>query len=427
MIIQNFDEIANRQDKKLALSIIGRGLDASLPGKFLDRVIRSDHLLVGRKRIVLKGYSGVYVVAVGKSADLMTRVVMSTTSVNGGIVVVPCGTKPSSSSKKIEVLFSSHPVPNGKSVIAAKRICKFLKSLGRTDFVIFLISGGASSLISMPEGISLREKQAVTRQLLRSGANIREINCVRKHLSKIKGGRLLELLPCNAVSLVMSDVIGDDLSVIASGTTYCDRSTFSDAKNILKKYNLNTHAPKSVLRRIGMGEQGLIPETPKKPKIDNFVIASNRKCLEEMAVYSRKLGFKTRILWSVGGKSEVAAKKIIANFDGRKSTCLIFGGETTVVVKGDGIGGRNQELAMNLIGELKGRNKKIVVACVGTDGKDGNSKAAGALATSDMPSEDMDRYLRKNNSNRFFKKYGGEILTGHTHTNLMDIGIVLRK
>ena len=427
MIIKNFKHLATNQDKKLALSIVEEGFVSALPNSALERIVHPAFLQIGHKRIPLKKYPHVYVVAIGKSADLMTKIVNSRTKIDGGIVVIPAKMKPVIHEGKFTVMHASHPIPAKKSITAARKISSFLKSMKPTDLIIFLISGGASSLVSLPDGISLKNKQLATSLLLKSGANIDEINCVRKHLSQVKGGRLVESLSCRGISLVMSDVIGDDLSVIASGITYCDHSTFSDAKKILLKYHLTNLVPKSVLNRIILGTKGAIPETPKKPKIENYVISTNKNCVDSMKSKAKKLGFATKTICQLDGNVRNAAVKISKYFAARSNSCLVFGGETTVTVKGSGYGGRNQELILNLLKKLKTNNEKIVVVSVGTDGIDGNTCVAGAIADSTMPTKPIDAYLKKNDSYYYFKKYGGSIITGPTHTNLMDIGLVLRK
>ncbi|MGH2612808.1 MAG: DUF4147 domain-containing protein, partial [Rhabdochlamydiaceae bacterium] len=183
MIIKNFKQIATTANKKLALSIVERGISGALPNSSLEKIVHKNFLQVERKKISLEGYGHIYTIAIGKSADLMTSVVDSLTRVHGGIIVMPDTEISVIRKKKFAVVRSSHPVPTVKSIFAAKKITEFLKLLEATDFVIFLISGGASSLVSQPDGISLKDKQLVTSLLLRSGANIREINCVRKHLS----------------------------------------------------------------------------------------------------------------------------------------------------------------------------------------------------------------------------------------------------
>lgn len=425
MIIKNFKQLATTDNKKSALSIIERGISGALPNTALKKIVKQNFLQVGRKKISLTGYRRIYLVAIGKSADLMASTVDSLTRIYGGLVVIPDKTSSLIGGKKFALVQSSHPIPTVKSVMAAKKIISFLKLLEETDLVIFLISGGASSLVSLPDGISLQDKQRMTRLLLRSGANIHEINCVRKHLSKVKGGRLVESLKCDAVSLVMSDVVGDDLSVIASGITYCDKSTFCDAKKVLVKYNLKNLVPKSVWTRIILGTKGEIPETPKKPKIQNYVIQSNKNCVDLMKTHAQKLGFVTRAIYSVEGNVNDAASEISKHVPRSQNFCLVFGGETTVAVKGKGKGGRNQELVLNLLKKLKGGNKKMTIISVGTDGIDGNTCAAGAIADSSMSIAPISKYLDENDSYHYFKKYGGLIFTGSTHTNLMDIGLVL--
>jgi hydroxypyruvate reductase len=286
-----------------------------------------------------------------------------------------------------------------------------------------LISGGTSSLVCLPQGITLQQKVKTTQILLESGASISEINAIRKHLSGVKGGKILENLHCDAISYVMSDVIGDDLGSIASGMAYCDRTTFSDCLNIISKYGLANKLPKSVLTRLRDGAGGKIAETPKKPKIPNQVIASNSDCLGMMAKKARLLGYDTFVYPNVQGDVEQAAKKILKKIRQEKKSCLVFGGETTVTIHGKGKGGRNQELVLRMLSDLP---KNTILASVGTDGIDGNTSDAGAIFDHAIDKKITQPYLDDNNSNAFFAKYGGLIRTGPTHTNLQDIGIILQ-
>ena len=426
MIIKNFNSLAANRQKKDALSIIEVGLQASMPGKTLQKIIHKDHILIGKKKINIKKYRRVFVVAIGKAADSMAKAVNSLTLLDGGIVVIPSYYESLRLPKKIKILQASHPLPDKTSVLAAKKTIEFLEGMRPTDFVLFLISGGASSLLALPDGISLRDKQLVTDILLKSGASIHEINCVRKHLSQIKGGKLVDELGCDAVSLVLSDVTGDDLTAIASGMTYFDSTTFSDAKRILKHYGLEKIAPKNVVKRIELGIKGLVPETPKRAKVRNYVISSNKNCLDAMARRAKQLGVSTRVVHCVSGSVDKTSVKIIKMLRKRKNSCIIFGGETTVRVKGKGKGGRNQELVLYMMKNLKHKTKHVIVS-VGTDGMDGNTNAAGAIAESYTLVEEIDRFLKNNDSYHFFKKHGGLVFTGPTHTNLMDIGLILRR
>ena len=428
MIIKNFKKLATNAEKRNALEILEAGIYAAMPHLALKKIVRKDRIVMGNTEIQLSKYHKIFVIAFGKAADSMAKSIISLIRVDGGIIVIPEHSRSIFKNKKFEIFHAGHPVPNEQSVKAASAILKFLKQRKRTDFIIFLVSGGGSSLVSIPEGLTLNEKKILTDHLLKSGANIHEINCIRKHLSKIKGGKMAEHLLCDAVSLVMSDVVGEDLSVIASGATYCDRTTFYDAEKILEKYGLKKSVPQSVLQRINLGMSGKVPETPKSPKMPNYIIASNKDCLSAMAKKAKSLGLKTKVVYSVASDVKYAAKKLVKLIPKRSKSCLVFGGETIVRVTGAGKGGRNQELVLYALDEIQKLNKKITIASIGTDGKDGNTDACGAIVSiSESKFEDAHIFLQNNNSYHFFKKHKGLIFTGPTHTNLMDIGVILRR
>ncbi|VVC05029.1 Glycerate 2-kinase [uncultured archaeon] len=428
MIIKNFKELATNREKKDALGILETGLNAALPGDTLRKIVKRDKLVIGKKTILLTKYAKIFVVGFGKAADSMAKTVCSLARINGGIIVIPCGTKSVLTNKRFKILHAGHPIPNKQSVCAGKQIIEFLKNRKSSDFVIFLISGGGSSLLSLPDGISLLDKKITTSLLLKSGANIHEINCVRKHLSKIKGGKLAENLSCDAVSLVMSDVVGDDLSDIASATVYFDDTTFKDADKILTKYNLKKHIPQSVLKRLDLGIHNKIPETPKSSKIRNYIIAANNDCLDAMIGRARQLGYAVSTMRSVSGNVKPVSKNLLKSFPMKKHSCLIFGGEPTVKIIGNGKGGRSQELVLYVFDKIQNNKKNVVIASCGTDGKDGNTNASGAIIeTSKDRIDDMQNFLKNNNSYYFFKKHKGLIFTGPTHTNLMDIGVLLTR
>jgi len=304
-------------------------------------------------------------------------------------------------------------------------VIKFLQNRKKDDFVIFLVSGGSSALLAMPEKITLNDKIHVTDLLLRSGATIQEFNCVRKHLSKIKGGKLIEHLKCQGVSLVMSDVEGDDLSTIASGTTYMDNTTFRDAVDIIKKYNLQNRIPSEVLHLLRNGLKEEIPETPKKEKIKNLIIANNSNCIEAMEVKAKELGYSVKKI-QVFGNIKDAVQQIIKNIPNKQKSCVIFGGETTVEVIGKGLGGRNQEMVLRILKNTQ-KNNNLSIAAMGTDGIDGNTLFAGAITENIKIEPDIIKeYLKNSDSARFFQKQKSNITTGLTHSNLMDIGLVLQ-
>jgi len=426
MIIQNYRKLAQSRTKKNVLKILESGLSVASPAVGLEKHLKNDKIVIGNKSIKLSDYSATYLVSFGKAADSMARVVNSILDIKSGFIVIPKGSNSVITSKKFQIFNSGHPTPNQTSVNAAKTILKFLEKRKKSEFVIFLVSGGGSSLLSLPDGIPLDDKMYVNDLLLKSGATIQEFNCVRKHLSKIKGGRLVENLPCDAVSLIMSDVVDDDLSSISSGVTYCDTTTFADALSVIKRYSLQKKFPENVLDRLNDGKLGKIPETPKKPKIPNSIILSNKNCLQAMRQKSEQLGYGTKII-SVSGDIKDATQKIIKLIPQKEKTCLIFGGETTVKVIGQGKGGRNQELVLRLLKNTQNTKEKLVIASLGTDGIDGNTKYAGALTDNfQIDINKIKSYLKNNDSSSFFEKHGGLIITGYTHTNLLDIGLLLR-
>ncbi len=422
-MIQNKRHLYNKKTQN-ALDILDAGLQSALPENLLAGIITKNKLCVGGKSYSMSKYDKIYVVAVGKAADSMAKLVHSKIKLERGIIVIPQNYAPLFRDKKFKIHRAGHPIPNKSSVVAARSILHLLKNTKKDDLVIFLVSGGASALICMPEGITLAQKQQVTKLLLKSGAPIGEINSIRKHLSSIKGGKLVQNLPCSAVSLVMSDVVGDDLASIASGLTFFDDSTFSDCMRIIRKYGLERKVPTSVLKRFRLGVMGKISETPKKPTIPNFIVATNKNCVDVMAKKASSLGYKTKTLTPISDDVKITTQKIFSVFSSTKKSCLVFGGEPTVKVTGRGKGGRNQELVMWMLKNLK--DSSTVIASVGTDGIDGNTKYAGAISDFIPDCDEIKKYLSNNNSNAFFKKHNRLILTGPTHTNLMDIGLILK-
>ena len=429
MIIENFEELANSKKKKDCLEILEAGLQAANPENILSEHITPSKITIGKKTIKIDDYSGVYSVAFGKAGDSMTRALNAIIPVKSGIIVIPKGSKSQIKGKKFQIFNSRHPKPDKTSVKAAKEVMKFVQNRRNNDLVIFLVSGGGSSLISMPDGITLDDKIHVTDLLLKSGASIKEFNCVRKHLSKIKGGKLVQKMKCHGIGLIMSDVEGDDISTIASGVTHTDDTTYSDAINVLEKYNLKRKVPIEVLQVLekGLKEEGSTQDNKRttKPKIENYVIANNVHCINAMKEKAKEIGYNIDSLQVFGDIKEVVTK-ILDKIPKEPKSCLIFGGEPTVRVLGKGTGGRNQELVLRLLKNTQ-KLEKMAFASMGTDGIDGNSVFAGAI-TENIRVEPtvMKEFLKNSDSGRFFQKQKSNIITGFTHTNLMDIGIVLK-
>ena len=424
MIIQNFNELATSDKKKDCLEILEAGLQAANPENIIPKYVTPNEIKIGDKSIKIGKYSNIYSIAFGKAGDSMTRALNAIIPIKSGIVVIPKGSKSRIKGKKFQIFNSRHPKPDKTSVKAAKEVIKFLQNKRSDELVIFLVSGGGSSLLAMPNEITLDDKIYVTNLLLKSGATIQEFNCIRKHLSKIKGGKLIENMKCQGISLVMSDVEGDDLSSIASGTTYMDDTTFADALDIIEKYKLKRKIPLEVLQVLEKGLNKKNSEIPKKSKIENYVIANNKDCLEVMQKTAEKMGYKVTTI-QIFGDIKDAVTKILENISENKKICLIFGGETTVRVLGKGMGGRNQELVLRILKNTQ-KLKKIVIASMGTDGIDGNSVFAGAITENiRIDSAVMKEFLINSDSGRFFQKQKGNIVTDFTHTNLMDIGVIL--
>lgn len=348
--------------------------------------------------------------------------------------------------KKTEVIEAGHPLPDQKGFEGAKRIQSLLKESGEKDLVIFLISGGGSALLPLPaEGISLEEKQKTTQLLLDCGADIIEMNTIRKHISHIKGGWLARwAYPSTMLTFILSDVVGDPLDSIASGPTVPDTSTFKEAWGILEKYDLISRIPSSVRNHLSAGREGKLDETPKPgdgvfKRVHNILIGSNIIALQAAEAEAASLGFHTLILSSsiVGETREAArfhgalAKEVFSSGHPiPKPACIISGGETTVTIKGKGKGGRNQEFVLAGAFEIIGLEKTVLLSG-GTDGTDGPTDAAGAIADHTTIQRakamglDAKAHLNNNDAYPFFQKLGDLLMTGPTQTNVMDVRIIL--
>jgi hydroxypyruvate reductase len=348
--------------------------------------------------------------------------------------------------KRIKLNECGHPVPDESGVTGARRIAQIAEQAGEGDLILCLVSGGGSALLPYPaDPITLAEKQATTKLLLNCGASIHEINSVRKHISAIKGGQFSRLAaPATVIALMLSDVIGDDLDVIASGPTAADGSTFAGAKAVLDKYGVWAQAPGAVRERIECGIRGLIPETPKPgdptlSRTQNLIVGSNILAVNAAKSRARELGYRTMVLSTFieGETKDVArmhaaiAKEVVHSGRPVKAPCcLISGGETTVTIRGNGLGGRNQEFALAAALDLAGM-KNVCVLSGGTDGTDGPTDAAGAIADGRTIARacqaglDAAAFLAENDSYHFFDPLGDLLKTGPTGTNVMDVRLVL--
>jgi hydroxypyruvate reductase len=340
-------------------------------------------------------------------------------------------------------LEAGHPVPDERGVAASTEVLAQVNALSDRDVVFVLLSGGGSSLLLAPtEGLTLFDKQATTGALLACGATIQEINCVRKHLSRVKGGQLAKACaPADVLSLVLSDVIGDPLDVIASGPTVPDPTIFADALAILERYGIRDHLPASVVRYVEAGVKGEKPETPKHEdsvfeRSHIELVGTNRIALQAAEEEALRRGYTPHILTStLRGEAREAAKVICALVEGMPygsgSSALILGGETTVTLSGkSGRGGRNQELALAAARELQGRHDVVLVS-LGTDGTDGPTDAAGGLVDGttwergQRSGLNLEQALREHDAYPQLKALGDLVVTGPTGTNVMDIVVAL--
>tara|TARA_Y100000590_G_scaffold84606_1_gene94531 strand:+ start:86 stop:1369 length:1284 start_codon:yes stop_codon:yes gene_type:complete len=424
-LIKKSHNITNSNGKKALHTILNAGLDASSPIPYLKNHISKNKIFTKSSSIDLKKFDNVFLIAIGKSAGIMAEYCVKKIHFNSGLIIVPKGVNPNLKKSSLSIIRAGHPLPNSSSLTAGKKLIKFLDQTKENDFVLFLISGGGSALAVLPSCISLKEKIKVNDVLIRSGANINEIACVRKHLSLIKGGRLLENMTCSGISLISSDVIGDDVGSISSGISFCDKTTYEDALSIIKKYSITKKIPKTALTQLKLGMKGKIPETPKKPKIPHIIISNNFNCLIEMKDKALELGYSVKILKNLTGDANYVSELLKSAVLKSKKNCILFGGESTVNVVGNGKGGRNQELILHLYEKLKNNKNYFEFASIGTDGIDGNTKFAGAVF-SNRKKYSVEKFLKTNNSYSFFKKFGGLIETGITQNNVNDIGVIIK-
>ena len=394
----------------------------------------------------LNRFDHIYIIAFGKAAEGMTKAVLDVFSeiplLEATEVITVTKEFRGILPEDVKKIYGGHPLPNEDSLKAGREILKLAKKTTDNDLTFLLISGGGSAMVESPR-VQLKDLQKATKLLMESGANIEELNTVRKHLSEIKGGGLLREIRGQVVSFIISDVIGDKLGVIASGPTYFDNSSFQDSLDIIDKYYLKTKMPKSVLEVLENGAKGEIPETlkensPDMERVENILAATNFDACNAASAYLRSKGYSVIYLGSsIQGEAREVAKVFggIA-MDGGKGklgvslpAAVVFGGETTVTVKGDGIGGRNEELVLAIVPYLAETN--AVFVSVGTDGIDGKSSAAGAIADSETLKKsqnkglNLEHFLVNNDAHHFFNSMEDLIITGSTGTNVADIGVLI--
>jgi hydroxypyruvate reductase len=434
--------------KAEAKQIFEAGLKAVDPKEAVKRFVtlKGKKLQTGKRELNLSEFSHIWAIGAGKGSAAMAQAVEEILGdlLSGGLIIVKYDYR--AVLKKVRLEEAGHPTPDENGWRATQELAGLVGKMGRKDLVLFLLSGGGSALLPMPvESITLEEKMATTRLLLESGASIEEMNTIRKHLSQIKGGRLASLAhPATLVSLVLSDVVGDPLDVIASGPTVGDPSTFKDCQAVLDRYSLTDKLPPAVSSYLQAGIKGEVAETPK-PNDEIFsncytaLVGNNLQALQAAAEEARLLGYNTLILSSMveGDTTEAAGfhtaliKEIVrSGHPLGPPACLISGGETTVVVRGKGKGGRSLEFSLAAALNLAGLTG-VCLLSGGTDGTDGPTDAAGAVVDGDTVNRALSKglnpreFLAENDSYHFFQHLDDLLITGPTNTNVMDLRVML--
>jgi glycerate 2-kinase len=449
-IIRNGGSPANRNARRFCLEAFDHALGAVDPYRCVTsrmRLIRKQ-LVIDRIQINPSRFRSVFVLAVGKASASMMRATLQCLGdiPIQGILIAPSGQELPKFDDRIESFLSGHPIPTQAGVRASHRVVQAVSGLRENDLLLCLISGGASATLPAPaEGITLQDKITITDQLVRSEVNIHEINAVRRHISQLKGGRLVELCRSSRIiSLIISDVPGNYLPDIGSGLTAEDPTSYHDAIEVLRRHHLWEHAPSRVKDLLRKGVRGVVPETPKPGtpsfhRVDNIIIADNRTACAAAQRALRKRNLRTSILTNSVEMQARDLGQLLASvahatrLDAptlEHSRAMIVGGECVVRVTGKGKGGRNQEVALSAVEGVRGLDG-TVIAAMGTDGIDGNTNVAGAIVDGNTASRasrrrlDPSDYLARNDSGSFFRLLGDCLVTGPTGTNVADIYLLI--
>jgi glycerate 2-kinase len=448
-LLQNARTPADLTAREAVLEALEAALLAISPYQLIiDHVkVKDSKIVIDSEQFVLDHFKHIIVIGGGKASGSMAEALQHLLGnhITSGLINISSGTSARYRTNKVVLNEAGHPIPNAQGLEGAKRMLELAEVLDEDDLVICLISGGGSAMMTLPrEGLTLEDKQMVTRLLLRSGADIAEMNTVRKHLSEFKGGWLAKKAqPATVLGLILSDVVGDPLDSIASGPTAPDPTTFRDAIDILEKYKLWNEVPSKVRDIFRMGDGGLLPETPKPNDpafntVHNVIIGNNEMACLAAKTKLNKLGFNTNVLTShLQGEAREAgiflasiASEILSSGNPLpRPAAIVVGGETTVTVKGNGIGGRNQELVLSAATKINGK-KGLSIVSIGTDGIDGPTEAAGAIVDGKTLIRgremglDYKKALSNNDSHTYLSGLGDLVITGPTGSNVNDLAIL---
>jgi hydroxypyruvate reductase len=452
---QFMNKVLSRNSKlgRYACEIMAAAINAVDPYQIITQYVSMSegYLNIGDDAIPLSEVDRIFLIGFGKASALMAKALLDILPVDVEIAEIVTKNEKfqgdTGYKQKLRVHLGGHPMPTEDSVQSTRAILANFESLTLKDLVLIVVSGGGSALFTDPiQGITLDDLRVTTDLLLKSGANIQEINTIRKHLDHVKGGRLAALLqPAQVHAFILSDVIGDPLDMIASGPTVPDPTTFADAVKILVQYDLVNAIPENILNALYRGQVGEIEETLKlldfeKMSVKNHLIGTNLKAAEAAKEKSETLGFNSLILTShlVGHTcyvaetlSSIIQTTLDTNHPICKPACLILGGETTVEVRGDGKGGRNQDLVLHMVKKINGKPGVLFIS-LATDGEDGPTDAAGAASDAkvycdglELLGSSIDTYIENNNAYNYFKNLGGLIKIGSTGTNVNDLILIL--
>jgi len=436
--------------RKDVIQALNEALHAANPKTILKEKIKlkGSDLIVDSVKLDLSRYERILIIGGGKASAGMAVAIEQILGerITAGIVNIPDYLKPRPKSNRIEFHDATHPIPSSKGVDGVRKMLKLVGEPSIKDLVICLISGGGSALLPLPlETLTLSDERNITKLLLQSGAKISEINTVRKHLSAIKGGRLAQkLYPATILSLIISDVVGDRLDAIASGPTVPDSTTYADTKEILMRYSLWNKVSSRIKNAVNLGVSDRSRETPKPDSkvfnhVFNVLIGTNKQSCVAAARYLKKLGYNTSVLSThIQGEAKdvgtifagILSDMRTNGFPISSPAAIIAGGETTVTLAGHGKGGRNQELVLSAAFGID-KLPNVIFASMGTDGVDGPTDAAGAIADTETLDRarklgmDAELFLRSHDSYNIFKRLGDLIITGPTGTNVNDIMILV--
>lgn len=418
---------------KVARKIFETALESVLPQNFMKQScsLDGDMFSINGQHYDLSKYNKLYIFGSGKASYAMAKEIekLLQDKIYKGIVISPYD---NGELQKIEVKIGSHPIPDQRTLDSTKVLVEMMQECKEEDLYIYLLSGGSSALLELPiETVSLDELQDATRLMLSNNIKIQYINMVRKHLSSVKGGRLAQKCLANGIVLVISDIIDDPLDGIGSAPLYADSSSFGDVKKILEEKELFYKMPTSIQNVIQKGMNKLIEDTPKKvlERVSHYIVSSNIHAQNSAKDCAKKLGLSVELVKKpMHGEVNQMVEKMLKISQESEKECIIFGGECTVELLGDGKGGRNQHATLLMLKKLRQYNLNYTFLSASTDGVDGNSDAAGAVVdvNSDFSKLDIDWYINNFDSYNFFKQINGLVITGPTGTNVIDLTIILK-